>query len=112
GDEPSLSGSSASVTTGTTERLAQDLATQPAVHDACTWAAHTLIPAFNPRQVKRLISLVHLYSLIALRLGYISANESDEELSVRLHPPKGLAAADERCPQVLELSRGAATGAP
>lgn len=83
------------------ERFARTLASDPAFHEACVWAAENLVPSRNPRQLKRLLVMTEVYALVANRLGYLDLYEP-AELTRQLREIGVLAALNVRWPHVID----------
>jgi hypothetical protein len=83
------------------ERIARNLASEPAFHEACKWSAENLVPDLNPRQLKRLLAMIELHSLIANRLGYLDFDDS-KVLARQLQEIGVLAALQVRWPHLVD----------
>lgn len=93
------------------ERLARNLASEQAYHDACEWAAKNLLTELNPRRLKRLLAMIQLYALIGNRLGYLSTNDP-QVLTGQLRHVGVLAALNIRWPHLVDNLLAPESGDP
>lgn len=93
------------------ERLARNLASEKAYHDACEWAAKNLLTELNPRKLKRLLAMIQLYALIGNRLGYLSTSDP-QVLTSQLRHVGVLAALNIRWPHLVDNLLAPESGDP